>query len=160
MGASTRMRCLRLAAALLAAAAAAACADILAGPAADSARLALALQPGPPASQQGPTAFDEVDAVYVRLTRLDSLVVEGSVAVSPAAGEIRHTFVVPMERDEEELGLVVELRRNGVAVYTGDRLVRLVRGRRTTAEVVILPVAPSTPGAPSRSLENARRTRD
>jgi hypothetical protein len=50
-----------------------------------------------------------------------------------------------LEQDEEELGLAVELRRQGVAVYAGSALVLLRRGRRTTAELVLDSVAPPDP---------------
>lgn len=122
----------------------AACGDLFAPPA--GAGLALDVRAGGPTPQQAPS-FDEVDGMDVRVTRGDEVVLDGSFAVLPVEGEIRRTFVVPMESDEELLSLDVTLRSGGTAVYAGGDTVRLVRGRQTVAEVVLRPV----PGAASRA---------
>jgi hypothetical protein len=122
------------------------CGDLFAPPA--GAGLALDVRAGAPAPQQAPS-FDEVDGMNVRVTRGDEVVVDGSFAVFPVEGEIRRTFVVPMESDEELLYLDVILRSGGTAVYAGGDTVRLVRGRRTVAQVVLLPVSGAASRAPA-----------
>jgi hypothetical protein len=132
---------LRRLATVLLAAAAAGCGDVLEPPAAAPAELALGLrQSAAPAPRAA--LFDEVDGLFVRVTRGATVAVEGSFAISPTEDEIRRTLIVMLERDEEELGLAVELRRQGVAVYAGSGDVLLRRGRRTTAELVLDSVAP------------------
>lgn len=116
----------------------AACGDLLAPPA--GAGLALDLRAGGPSPQQQAPSFDEVDGMKVRVTRGNEVVVDGSFAVFPVEGEIRRTFVVPVESDEELLSLAVTLSSGETAVYAGSDTVRLVRGRQTAAQIVLFPV--------------------
>lgn len=127
-----------LAAALVAAAA---CGDVLAPRATGPASLAVALQPAGPAAQQAPgTSFDEVDGLSLRVTRGNTVVIESTFSVTPATDEIRRSVVIWLERDEEELGVTVQLLRRDVALFAGSRPVRLARGRHTTAALVVEPV--------------------
>lgn len=145
-----------LAAALLAAAAGAACSDFLAPPAGAEARLSLALLPGAPAGQVDPgVTFGAVDALFVRVSRGDEVVMQDSFAVAPSGGEIRSTIVVPLDGDEEDLDLAVELHADRHPVYVGGRSVRLVRGGRTVAEVELLPVAGGGHGVLVVAVANA-----
>ncbi|HEU4454493.1 MAG TPA: carboxypeptidase-like regulatory domain-containing protein, partial [Longimicrobium sp.] len=120
---------------------AAGCGDFLAPPAGGDARLSLALAPGAPAEQDGlAELFDAVDGLAVRVSRGQATVMADSFAVSPAGGVIRRTLLVPLDDDEEELELEVELHADGEAVFAGARTVRLARGARTSAEIELLPV--------------------
>ena len=131
-------RRIALAAALLAAAA---CGDFLAAPAAEPAPLALSIHPsGRVMASALDSLFDQVDAVYARITRGQAVVAEGAFAVTPSGGEIRRTFEVMLDSDPEDLGLVVQLRRQGEAVFAADTTVRLWRGRKTVAEIAVTPV--------------------
>jgi hypothetical protein len=132
------------------------CADFLATPAADGARLSLSLQPAGPARQTSPGQdFDRVDGLSVRVARGNAVVVADSFAVAAADGVIRQVVLIPLEADEEDVDLAVELHAGGQVVFAGGQALHLVRGQLATAEVELIPVGATDPGALFVDVRNA-----
>jgi len=124
-------------------AAAAACSDFLATPSGRPEPLSVAYSIAggkTTAAADSAAGFGSVDQLRVRLLRGGVPVIDSAFALAAADTAVRFALRVEMEEPEEEVELHLSLLWQGSARFTGDATVRLVRGARNVAVVLMQPV--------------------